>query len=269
MRFPPVKAQPVSWAQTFHTRRGWIVQVQLAEPCCQQLEWYVQSAWSGLAHREWDLLNTILVPQSLKFRFKRCTGLLPGAVGHQSWHSEQWSHFLEPTFLISTSERSICSSLRSQAATSKLGTHLSFLKIQPYLYSLGERAHGAARNLGEQIWTSNQTQQEHTQISEILAGIVLPTLTSHTWAAFCVSVILWLATHPPPVWEGSYPGSGAHAAVPCTVQKAASSSRGGWCMAREGAGGLARPCEQRHQMKGTQEGIRCKKHLNYGNSRQK
>lgn len=133
MRFPPVKAQPAAWAQTFHTRQGWITQVQLAEPCCQQLERYVQSARSGLVHREWDLLNTILAPQSLKFRFKRHTGLLPRAVGCRSWHSAPWSHSLGPIFLISTSERRVCSSPRSQAAqgeTPGLGTHLSFLKIQ-------------------------------------------------------------------------------------------------------------------------------------------
>lgn len=116
IRFPPFKVQPSAWAQTFHTRRGWITQVQLTEPCCQQLEWYVQSARSGLPHREWDLLNTILVPQSLKFRFKRCTGLLPRAVGCQPWHSVPWSHFLGPTSLISSSGRSVCSSPKSQVA---------------------------------------------------------------------------------------------------------------------------------------------------------
>lgn len=136
MRFPPVKAQPAAWAEAFHTRQGWISQVKLPEPCCQQPEGYFQSARSGLVDREWDLLNMILAPQILTFRFKRLTGLLPRAVGCHSWHSAPWSHFLGPTFLISTSERSVCSSPRSQAAqgeTPRLGTHLSFLKIQPLL----------------------------------------------------------------------------------------------------------------------------------------
>lgn len=214
--------------------------VLLPEPCCQQLECFVQSARSGLVHREWDLLNTILVPQILTFRFKRLTGLLPRAVGCQSWHSAPWSHFLGPTFLISTSERSVeaCSS-PSQAAqgeTPRLRT-LSFLKIQPHLIIPWGSKHmeqprswdsrsGPATKPNRSTPRSQRFWQ-HFPHWENNNWIVLPTVRSHTWAAFCLSVVLCLATHPSQSGRGDAPGCGAHAALPCPVQRAASSSRGG------------------------------------------
>lgn len=41
-------------------------------------------------------------------------------------------------------------------------------------------AHGAAEELGQQGWLSIKTRQEHTQTSEVLARVVLPTLRSYS-----------------------------------------------------------------------------------------
>lgn len=247
MRFPPVKAQPAAWAQTFPTRQGWIVQVQLAEPCCQQLVWYVQSARSGLAHREWDPLNMILVPQSLKVRFKdalasfqdcgmsvlafRTMILLPG------------THI--PYFHLREEHMFLSKESGSTRWNPKVGDSSELPKnTAPPHYSLGSKHIEHPRKLGQPIWTSNQTYQEHTQISEVFADIVLPTLRFHAWAAFCPSVCHPVAGHPPiPTLGGEMLLGMEHMLLLPAVQKEASGSRGGWWMAREGAGGQSRPCD--------------------------
>lgn len=152
MRFPPVKAQPAAWAQTFHTRQGWITQVQLAEPCCQQLERYVQSARSGLVHREWDLLNTILAPQSLKFRFQR-THWPPSQGCGMSFLAFSTMIPLPGTNIpyFHLREESVLLSKESGSTrwNPRVGDSSEFPKnTAPTQYSLGEQAHGAGRNLG-------------------------------------------------------------------------------------------------------------------------
>lgn len=114
----------------------------------------------------------------------------------------------------------------------------------PHRYSLGERAHGAARKLRQQIWTGNQTHQEHAQISEVLAGVALPTLRSHAWAAFCLSsVSLRLATHPTPVWEGMCSWSWS---ICCPSPRSAEGSQHQqrWVVDGTGRSGRSRTCDQ-------------------------
>lgn len=249
MRFSPFKAQPAAWAQTFHTRQSWIVQVQLAEPCCQQLEWYVQSARSGPVHREWDLLSTILAPQSLKFRFKRCTGLLPRAVGCQSWHSAPWSHFWDPRSLFPP-QGEMCAPLQgefsAQGETPRLGTYLSFLKIRPHvIIPWGSEHMDQPGSWGSRSGSATKPTRSSPRSQRFWQALLSPPWgPTRELLSVCPSVIQQLAAHPSAVWEGRCAGCRACAALPCAVQKAASSTSSGCWTAREGAGGRSGPCDQ-------------------------
>lgn len=137
----------------------------------------------------------------------------------------------------------------------------------PLHFPPGEWAHGAAKELGQQVWPSIKTCQEHAQTSEILACVVLPTLRSYAWAAFCLSpVILWLATHPSQILEGRCSWLWS---ICCPSLRSAEGSQRKQRWVVDGTGRSRGMIQETWSVFGTRKGIRCKKHLNYGNSRQK
>lgn len=188
-------------------------------------------------------------------------------MGCRPWHSAPWSHFLRPGFLITASGRSVCSSPQRAAAqgeTPSFGAHLSFRTTQL-----------------RRIWGSEHMEQPRSwgrtsgQASKPTRSTPRPqrfwhalfSLRSYAWAAFCLSPVkLWLATHPSQSLEGRCSWLRS---ICCPSLRSAEGSQHKQRWAVDGTGGSGGTIQETWSVFGTQRGIRCKKRLNYGNSRQK
>lgn len=129
-----------------------------------------------------------------------------------------------------------------QGETPSFGAHLSFLKMRPHrVFPWGsEHTEQPKSWSGRSGPASKPTRRTPRPRRFWHALFSLPLGPTHELRSVCrLSYCGWPPIHPK-FWRGDAPDYGAYVALPCAVQKAASTSRGGWWMAREEEGGRSR-----------------------------
>lgn len=161
-------------------------------------------------------------------------------MGCQPWHSALGSRFPGLAFLTTTVGRGLCSSPRrwaAQAGTPSFGALLSFLKTQPHrCFSLGKRTE-RPRSWGSRAGSASKPARSTPKPRRFWHALFsLPWGPIHELVFCRLSYCGWPPIRPK-FCRGDASDYGTYVAFPCAAQKAAGASRGGWWMAREGAGG--------------------------------